>query len=89
MTFNQGTTLATSRALVAASEQIDTLNRLGHIDDEAELDYQTKILQAHDMLSGVAITYGNVPECTESQSRFECADEVLAYIESIIAKETP
>ena len=89
LTFNQGTTLATSKAIVAASEQLDTLNKLGHISDEDELDYQKKLLQAHDMLSGASATFGELPECAESQSRFECADQILAYIETIILKETP
>jgi hypothetical protein len=75
--------LATSKAILAASEQLDSLNRLGELSDARELEYQKTLLEAHDVLSGTRAVSG-VSLCNARMNKYECADEVLIYIERIL-----
>lgn len=71
--------------LAAVSDRLDLLEKQGKITSEKELEYQNKLLSAHDLLSGTALTIPNLPECLPTDSRFACADKILTELDKIAA----
>ena len=81
------TRLIVSKSVVTVSDSVDAAERLGKITPEEELELQNKLLVAHDLFSGRKLVFGDVPQCADDATRFECMDSILDYVDEYIANK--
>lgn len=80
-------TAFTSDQFLTLAKQVERAQTLGSISEEKGDSYIDMLIRANDLLTETTEFYGDIEACTDSTTKFQCIDDILATVEKGIQNE--
>ena len=74
-------TAFTSDQLYAVAKQVERAQSFGKISEEKGDSYIDMLIRANDLLIDTSDFYGDIEACDDSETKFQCIDDILATVE--------